>query len=61
MKTQANAHKTYFLDGTLLEACSCAGTYPCSLGDDPDGGHCDICTGYLGYPFKTNTFLIAQC
>ena len=46
MTTQADTHKTYFLDGTFLEACSCAGPCPCSVGDDPDGGHCDTVTGY---------------
>ncbi len=38
--------KTYDLDGTLLEACSCAGPCPCWVGDDPDGGTCDAFVAY---------------
>jgi hypothetical protein len=38
--------KTYELDGTLLEACSCAGPCPCWIGDDPDGGRCDAFIAY---------------
>src|SRR5438270_1124978 len=41
MTTQADTKKTYVLDGTLLEACSCGGPCPCWVGDDPDGGKCD--------------------
>jgi len=37
---------TYALDGTLLEACSCAGPCPCWVGDDPDGGSCDTFIAY---------------
>ena len=40
------ATKTYNLDGTLLEACSCAGPCPCWVGDDPDGGRCDAFVAY---------------
>lgn len=42
----AAATDTYTLDGTLLEACSCAGPCPCWVGDDPDGGACDAVTAY---------------
>jgi hypothetical protein len=38
--------KTYEVDGTLLEACSCAGPCPCWVGDDPDGGTCDAFIAY---------------
>jgi len=44
--TQATMQKTYVLNGTLLEACSCMGPCPCYIGDDPDGGHCDAFTAY---------------
>jgi hypothetical protein len=38
--------KSYVLDGTLLEACSCGGPCPCWVGDDPDGGSCDAFNAY---------------
>src|SRR2546430_15704940 len=41
MTTQADTKKTYVLDGTLLEACSCGGPCPCWVGDAPDGGRWD--------------------
>ena len=31
----------YQLEGSLLEACSCAAPCPCWIGEDPDGGTCD--------------------
>ncbi len=37
---------TYAIDGTLLEACSCAAPCPCWIGDDPDGGTCDSFVAY---------------
>lgn len=40
------ATKTYSLDGTLLEACSCNAPCPCWIGDDPDGGTCDAFIAY---------------
>lgn len=40
------ATKTYTLDGSLLEACSCAGPCPCWVGDDPDGGRCESFVAY---------------
>ncbi len=40
------ATKTYSLDGSLLEACSCAGPCPCWIGDDPDGGRCEAFVAY---------------
>ncbi len=46
MTTQADTRKTYVLDGTLLEACSCGGPCPCWVGDDPDGGRCDSVNAY---------------
>ena len=46
MITQADTKKTYVLDGTLLEACSCGGPCPCWVGDDPDGGRCDSVNAY---------------
>src|SRR5207248_6525041 len=46
MTTQADTKKTYVLDGTLLEACSCGGPCPCWVGDDPDGGECESLVGY---------------
>ena len=36
----------YHLDGTLLEACSCASPCPCWVGRDPDGGHCEAMNAY---------------
>ena len=46
MTTQADTKKTYVLDGTLLEACSCGGPCPCWVGDVPDGGRCDSVNAY---------------
>src|SRR5256714_11848737 len=46
MTTQADTKKTYVLDGTLLEACSCGGPCPCWVGDDPDGSRCDSVNAY---------------
>jgi len=40
------ADKTYVLDGTLLEACSCAGPCPCWVGEDPDDRKCDATVAY---------------
>jgi hypothetical protein len=40
------ASTTYSMDGTLLEACSCAAPCPCWIGDDPDGGTCDAFIAY---------------
>lgn len=40
------ATKTFTLDGTLLEACSCMAPCPCWIGDDPDGGSCDAFVAY---------------
>ena len=42
----AKTTTTYAIDGTLLEACSCAGPCPCWVGDDPDGGKCDTFIAY---------------
>lgn len=41
-----SAPTTYSIDGTLLEACSCAAPCPCWIGDDPDGGTCDSFIAY---------------
>jgi len=46
MTTLADTKRTYILDGTLLEACSCGGPCPCWVGDDPDGGRCDSFNAY---------------
>jgi hypothetical protein len=46
MTTPTDTKKTYVLDGTLLEACSCGGPCPCWVGDDPDGGRCDSVNAY---------------
>jgi hypothetical protein len=46
MPIPSEAQKTYVLDGTLLEACSCGGPCPCWVGDDPDGGRCDSVNAY---------------
>jgi hypothetical protein len=40
------AATTYDLRGDLIEACLCMGPWPCWVGDDPDGGHCNSFTGY---------------
>jgi len=44
-KTQAGA-KTYVLEGTLLEACSCRTLCRCWIGEDPDEGACDAFNAY---------------
>jgi hypothetical protein len=36
----------YRLDGTFLEACSCASPCPCLSGQDPDHGRCEATTAY---------------
>lgn len=36
----------YDLEGTLLEACSCAVLCPCWVGADPDGGSCESVNAY---------------
>jgi hypothetical protein len=41
-----SAPTTYSIDGTLLEACSCAAPCPCWIGDDPDGG---ACASFIAY------------
>jgi hypothetical protein len=46
MTTQPDTKKTYVLDGSLLEACSCKAPCPCWIGDDPDEGHCDSFNAY---------------
>jgi hypothetical protein len=38
--------KSYYLKGTLLEACSCNVLCPCWIGEDPDGGACDAFNAY---------------
>ena len=38
--------KTYVLEGTLLEACSCRTLCRCWIGEDPDGGACDAFNAY---------------
>ncbi|MBV9648456.1 MAG: DUF1326 domain-containing protein [Candidatus Eremiobacteraeota bacterium] len=38
--------KTYVLQGTLLEACSCRTLCRCWIGEDPDGGACDAFNAY---------------
>ena len=35
----------YQLQGRLLEVCTCNTLCPCWVGDDPDGGTCDILNG----------------
>ena len=48
-QTQAQtktAGKTYVLQGTLLEACSCRTLCRCWIGEDPDGGACDAFLAY---------------
>jgi hypothetical protein len=41
-----SARKTYVLEGTILEACSCNVLCPCWVGEDPDGGTCDALLAY---------------
>jgi hypothetical protein len=36
----------YFLQGTLLEACSCDVLCPCWIGEDPDTGDCQAFVAY---------------
>jgi hypothetical protein len=48
-QTQPNpnlSQKTYALQGTLLEACSCRTLCRCWIGEDPDGGACDSFLAY---------------
>ncbi|MBV8170322.1 MAG: DUF1326 domain-containing protein [Candidatus Eremiobacteraeota bacterium] len=40
------AAKTYVLQGTILEACSCRTLCRCWIGEDPDGGACDAFLAY---------------
>ena len=42
----------YDLEGTLLEACSCAVLCPCWIGEDPDEGSCH---GFIAYHFDRGT------
>ena len=42
----------YELEGSLLEACSCAVMCPCWIGEDPDGGSCDA---FIAYHFDAGT------
>jgi hypothetical protein len=42
----AASPRAYRLDGTSLEACSCASPCPCLSGKDPDGGRCDAVMAY---------------
>jgi hypothetical protein len=35
------AASTYWVEGQLLEVCSCGTLCPCWVGEDPDGGTCD--------------------
>jgi hypothetical protein len=44
--------KTYSLQGTLLEACSCRTLCRCWIGEDPDGGACD---SFLAYNIERGT------
>lgn len=51
METQAQPQakastKTYALQGTILEACSCRTLCRCWIGEDPDGGACDAFNAY---------------
>lgn len=51
MATQTQAQpstktKTYVLQGTLLEACSCRTLCRCWIGEDPDNGACDAFNAY---------------
>jgi hypothetical protein len=41
-----SAGKSYVLQGTLLEACSCRTLCRCWIGEDPDGGACDAFNAY---------------
>jgi hypothetical protein len=41
-----SATKSYTLQGTLLEACSCKTLCRCWIGEDPDGGACDAFNAY---------------
>lgn len=38
---QAEAAARYFVEGRLLEVCTCKAICPCWVGEDPDGGTCD--------------------
>jgi hypothetical protein len=44
--TPKASSKTYMLQGTLLEACSCRTLCRCWIGEDPDGGACDSFLAY---------------
>ena len=36
----------YRLEGSLMEYCTCNAICPCWLGDDPDGGTCDVAVAW---------------
>ena len=36
----------YRLEGSLLEFCTCYAICPCWIGDDPDGGTCDVAVAW---------------
>ncbi len=36
----------YKLEGSLLEFCTCNAICPCWLGEDPDGGTCDVAVAW---------------
>jgi len=40
------ATRTYDLEGSLLEACSCGVLCPCWIGEDPDHGTCESVNAY---------------
>jgi hypothetical protein len=40
------ANKTYVLEGTLLEACSCRAPCPCWIGGEPDDSACNTVIAY---------------
>ncbi|HEV3092442.1 MAG TPA: DUF1326 domain-containing protein [Candidatus Cybelea sp.] len=44
--TPDTSTKTYKVQGTLLEACSCRTLCRCWIGEDPDGGACDSFLAY---------------
>jgi hypothetical protein len=44
--TPRTSSKSYTLQGTLIEACSCRTLCRCWIGEDPDGGACDSFLAY---------------
>lgn len=52
MLVRRQASRSYRLEGTLLESCSCRAPCPCWIGADPDA---DSCQGFNAYHLERGT------